>query len=81
MASTYEQRSLNGRIGAFVMHSRNDSREITQPARTAFLRRFEVEVDPDSILPEEERRRRAGMALRAHMLRLAAASAKARAAK
>jgi hypothetical protein len=72
------ERSLNGRLGAYTMHSRHDAREITAPARRAFLDRFEQQVDPDSVLPEVERRRRAEMALKAHMTRLAVASAKAR---
>ena len=56
-------------------------REITQPARSAYLRGFEQQVDPKSTLPEAERHRRAKMALKAHMTRLALASARARAAR
>jgi hypothetical protein len=78
---TPEQRSLRGRIGAYSLHARYNSREITEPARRAFLSRFEREVDPDGVLPEAERLRRAEYARRAYFARLALASAKARAAR
>ena len=70
--------ALRGRIGAYVLHSRRDPVETTQAARTAFLRKFESLVDPDCVLPEVERLRRAEAARRAHMARLALASVKAR---
>jgi hypothetical protein len=60
------------------MHARNDARQTTVAARTAFLARFEAEVDPDGALEQEERRRRAEHARRAYFTRLALASAKAR---
>lgn len=74
-------RSLRGRIGAYAMHSRNDSREVTANARAAFLARFETEVDPDRELPEAERLRRAMMARKAYFAALAYKSAVARARK
>ena len=43
------------------------------------LARFEREVDPEGVLPEAERLRRAGHARRAHMARLSYRSAKVRA--
>jgi hypothetical protein len=52
---------------------------MTGPARRAFRKRFEREVDPDGRLEPGERVGRAERAMRAHMLRLAQASAKARA--
>ncbi len=70
--------ALRGRIGAYRLHSTHDSREITAPARRAFLRRFEREVDPEGTLAPTERQRRAEMALKAHMAGLAYRSAKAR---
>lgn len=70
--------ALRGRIGAYVLHARRDPRETTAPARAAFLRRFEHEVDPDFVLPEAERLRRAESARKAHFARLALASARAR---
>jgi len=71
-------RTAIGRIGAYTLHSTHDSRELTLPARSAFLNRFEVRVDPTGELPEAERKRRARLALRAHMSRLALKSAEAR---
>ncbi len=70
--------ALRGRIGAYVTHSKHDSREITEPARAAFLERFEREVDPDFVLPDAERLRRAEHAKKAHFARLARLSALAR---
>jgi hypothetical protein len=64
-------KDINRRIGAEVSWSRTADRSArTWPARQAFLRRFEREVDPDGKLPPEERKRRAEHALRAYMLRL-----------
>jgi hypothetical protein len=68
-----------GRLGAAVMHSRNDSRLTTSAARAVFNARFEREVDPDGLLPESERRRRAEHARRAYYQRMSMASARARA--
>ncbi len=60
------------------MHARNDAREVTAPARKAFLDRFEREVDPDGTLPADERTRRAKSAQREQMARLALRSHTAR---
>lgn len=68
-----------GRIGALVLHSRHDSRKLTEPARAAFAQRFLNEVDPRCELPEKERLRRAELARRAFYCRLALRSAQARA--
>jgi len=76
---TREQRVLRGRMAAQVLHSKVDSRLHTQPAREAFLAKFEAEVDPDGILPPSERRRRAESARKAHFTRLAYLSSLARA--
>ena len=73
-----QEAHLRARIGAYALHSQYDSREITAPARRAFLGRFEREVDPEGILPEEERLRRAQCAKSAYFLRLSLKSAKAR---
>jgi hypothetical protein len=70
--------TLRGRAGAHAMHSRNDSKAVSQPARDAFMARFEDEVDPDHVLSEAERARRAEHALRSYMAKLALRSAKAR---
>jgi hypothetical protein len=81
MSLSPEQRSIRASIGGYAQKAKYDSRELTKNARTKFLSRFEREVDPDGVLPEPERGRRAHAALRAHMQRLALASSKARARK
>ena len=64
-------KNINARIAAEISWARTSDRSArTRPAREAFLRRFEREVDPEGKLPPDERRRRAEHAMRAHMLRL-----------
>lgn len=53
----------------------------TAPARAALMARFEADVDPDGMLPPDERARRAKHARKAYFLRLALKSAKARRAR
>jgi len=72
------ERTLRARLAAHALHSRVDGREITAKGRAKFMARFLDEVDPDRSLPEAERLRRAEHALKAHMTRLALASARAR---
>jgi hypothetical protein len=72
------ERALRARLGAYVMHARNDARDTTAKARAAFLARFERLADPDGRLPAAERQRRAQQLRRAYFARLALASAKAR---
>jgi hypothetical protein len=69
--------SLAGSIGAYTQHARHGA-DTAQRARAAFLRRFEIEVDPEGLLSPGERQERAQAALRAHMARLALKSAKVR---
>jgi len=72
-------KDINKRIAAEVSWSRTADRSArTRPARQAFLARFEREVDPEGVLPPDERRKRAEHALRAYMLRLAKRSVIAR---
>lgn len=71
---TSSERRLRGKRGAEVLHSRVDSRRHTEPARRAFLARFEDEVDRQRELPEEERLRRAQLARKAYFTGLALAS-------
>ena len=73
-----QEMSRRGRIGSAVQKSRHDARELTAPARRAFLDKFERDVDPGGVLPEAERRRRAAFARKAHFGRLARLSAEAR---
>jgi hypothetical protein len=76
---TPEQRSLRGRLAAHESWASTvDPSARTAPARTAFLDRFEREVDPDGVLDPAERARRAEHAKKSYFLRLAFRSAKAR---
>ncbi len=71
--STAAQR---GRIGAHVSWSRTIDRAArTEPGRKGFLAKFEEEVDPDGVLPEDERARLAEHARKAYMQKLALISA------
>jgi hypothetical protein len=63
--------SLRGRIGAYRLHATHDPRETTRRARAAFDARFLREVDPEGVLPEDERRRRAAYARKAYFAQLA----------
>jgi hypothetical protein len=55
-----------------------DRAAATRPGLDAFLAKFERQVDPDGVLPAEERHRRAKFARTAHMRQLALASSKKR---
>lgn len=68
---TASQRSQRARIAANARWSRSDGHEGTQPAREAFLARFERQVDPDGLLSVQERARRAESAKREHFQRMA----------
>lgn len=79
---TPEQRRLRAEIAAHALWAKTaDPSAHTAPARTAFLERFERQVDPDGILPPEERARRAEHARKAWFKRLALAISRARAAR
>jgi hypothetical protein len=71
--------SLIGKIGGHTTAGLHDPGPKMAKARTAFLRQFELEADPGLTLPEDERRRRGESLYKAHMARLAAKSAWARA--
>ena len=75
---TPEEASLRGRLGAAVLRARHDPDEYTKKARDAAWQRFLDEVDPERELAPAEREKRAKAAQRAHMLRIALASARAR---
>ena len=73
------ERILRARIAAHALHAKvSDPTAHTAPARTAFLSRFEREVDPEGVLEPEERARRAEHAKKAYFLKLALASREAR---
>jgi hypothetical protein len=78
---TPPERNLWARAAAYRLHSLYDSRELTANARTAFRDRFTRQVDPDGILPEAERKRRAECARKAYYAALAAKSVRARRAR
>lgn len=78
---TPSQRSLRARLAAYAMHARHDSRKTSANGRAAFLDRFEQQVDPQGVLPADERRRRAALARKEYFTRLALASARARSKK
>jgi hypothetical protein len=77
---TTERRPLNraviGRIGALTLHAQGKTN--TQPARAAFMTKFEKQVDPEGILEPAERAKRAEFARKAHYARLSLASAESR---
>lgn len=75
----HRNRTLVGRQGAHALHAKYDSRELTKPARAKFLGRFVDEVDPQRMLPEGERLRRAEHAKKSYFTALARKSANARA--
>lgn len=74
-----ELRSQRARIAGLTKASKYDGREATAKARESFFAGFENQVDPDGRLSPTERHRRAVALRRAHMAKLAYASAKARA--
>ena len=75
---TPEERSLRARMGGYAVAAKYDTREVTRPGREAFMAGFEREVDPDGVLPEAERARRAEAAKSLHFRRLVWRSAKVR---
>lgn len=64
------------RLGAHALHAQGKTN--TEPARKAFLDRFEREVDPDGKLDLKERARRAEHAKKAYFTRLSLKAATAR---
>lgn len=81
MTMTAEQRVIRARLAAHAMHAKHDPVETTAKAREAFRTKFEREVDPDGVLPEAERLRRAESAKKAYYTRLTFAASRARQAK
>jgi hypothetical protein len=75
---------MRARIAAHTRWANEDPggrRANAQRARAGFERRFLDQVDPNRVLPEAERKRRANSAMRAYMAQLALKSSKARAAR
>jgi hypothetical protein len=60
--------AMRGKVGAYRKWAQTSDRaDATAPARSAFMRRFEDEVDPQRELSEFERQQRAHFAMRAFM--------------
>lgn len=78
MALDPAARTLRARIGAFSMHAKHPIEATTRGGLDAAWQRFVLEVDPDGLLSELERTRRAKAAQRAHMARIALRSVQAR---
>jgi hypothetical protein len=75
------QRRLAAQLAAFTRWAHEDPAATAERGQAGLLGRFEREVDPDNVLSPEERSRRAEAARKAHMIKLALASAKARASR
>jgi hypothetical protein len=60
------------------MHAQHNSVETSRKGRETFLSRFDDDVDPDHVLTDTERARRADAARRAYFIRLSIKSAEAR---
>jgi len=68
---TPEQRRARARMAAYVQWSRTPDRTArTARARTAFMERFERQVDPEGIHPPEVRAQMAEAAKRAYFIGL-----------
>jgi excisionase family DNA binding protein len=72
------RRRIQAKAAAHTLHSLYDSRALTAPARDAFLKRFERQVDPEGRLSANERVRRATQAKEAYFTNLALSSSKSR---
>jgi hypothetical protein len=78
MTLTPEQRSLRARLAVLARWSNEDPSEQMKIARSKFDERFYHQVDPDSLLPPEERERRAMAARKAYFTALAYKRSRAR---
>lgn len=78
MGLSPSERRQRASLAALSRWSREDPVAGTAKARQAFAERFLDEVDPDRVLPEAERLRRAECARKAYYKRLAYKSALAR---
>jgi hypothetical protein len=76
---TPQQRSRRARVAAHASWAATADRKArTSAGTTAFLARFERQVDPEGLLPDDQRAEMARHARIAYMLRLAERSAQAR---
>jgi hypothetical protein len=73
---------MAARIASYTRWANCDDRTTAlAPARRAFEDRWMKQVDPDGVLPHDERVKRADALRKAHFLRMALLSSKARARK
>ena len=75
---TPEQRTMRARIAANTRWSRENPAATAARGQAGLMAKFIDQVDPERVLSEAERNRRAEAARRAHMQKLAFASSKAR---
>lgn len=79
MPASRKERSMLASIAANERWAQTaDRSEATKPARDGLTAKFEKMVDPEGMLPPEERARRVASARKAHMTRLALRSAQSR---
>lgn len=81
MPLTPAERSLRASLAAHTRWANTDRVErqrLADSGQAGLLRRFAAEVDPEGLLPADEREKRARSLLTAHMKRLALASSKSR---
>jgi hypothetical protein len=79
MSLTPNERKLRAKAAVNASWARTpDRRARTKPASEAFAKRFENQVDPDRVLSERERAKRAENARRAYFQALALKASKAR---
>lgn len=69
MTLSPSERVLRARIAGLACVARHGG-AIAEPARKAFVARFEHEVDPNGELTASDRKQRADAAMRAHMSKL-----------
>ena len=73
---TPTQRTLRARAAAYALHAQGGTS--TKAGTTAFLARFEKQVDPDCVLRPEERARRATFARKGYMAGLSLKASRAK---
>jgi hypothetical protein len=78
MTMTPEQRAMRARLAALARWSREDPADHVAMMNEKFKDRFLEKVDPEGLLPEPERRRRAEAARKLFYQQLAYKSSRAR---
>lgn len=79
MSLTPAQRSTRARLAAHTRWANTaDRTAATQAARDGYVARWERDVDPDGVLPADERAKRGRSAMRAHLSRAALRSSQSR---